>query len=51
VHKEILRQRGVIRTSNVRGPVTPLDEMTRRELQQVIDELYGSSKGVSYEDR
>lgn len=42
VHKEILRQRGIIRTSNVRGPVTPLDEMTRRELQQVIDELYGS---------
>jgi 4-hydroxy-tetrahydrodipicolinate synthase len=40
VHKEILRQRGVIRTAVVRGPVAPLDEMTRRELQAVIDELY-----------
>jgi 4-hydroxy-tetrahydrodipicolinate synthase len=42
VHKEILRQRGVIRTAVVRGPVAPLDELTRRELQAVIDELYPS---------
>ena len=42
VHKELLRQRGVIRTARVRHPAgPPLDEMTRRELQQVIDELYG----------
>jgi dihydrodipicolinate synthase/N-acetylneuraminate lyase len=40
VHKEILRQRGVIRTAIVRGPAAPLDEQTRQELQQVIDELY-----------
>jgi dihydrodipicolinate synthase/N-acetylneuraminate lyase len=42
VHKEILRQRGVIRTAVVRGPVAPLDELTRCELQAVIDELYPS---------
>jgi dihydrodipicolinate synthase/N-acetylneuraminate lyase len=41
VHKEILKQRGIIRTANVRGPTAPLDEMTRRELQAVIEELYG----------
>lgn len=41
VHKEILRQRGIIRTANVRGPIVPLDEMTRRELQAAIGELYG----------
>jgi dihydrodipicolinate synthase/N-acetylneuraminate lyase len=40
VHKEILRQRGVIGTAVVRGPVAPLDDVTRRELQVVIDELY-----------
>ncbi len=40
VHKEILRQRGAIRCAKVRGPARPLDEMTRRELQQVIDEFY-----------
>ena len=40
VHKEILRQRGVIRTANVRGPMVPLDEATRRELQDVIEEFY-----------
>lgn len=40
VHKEILRQRGVIRTAQVRGPMAPLDETTRRELQQVIEQLY-----------
>jgi dihydrodipicolinate synthase/N-acetylneuraminate lyase len=41
VHKEILRQRGVIETANVRSPVPPFDEQTRRELQQVVDRLYG----------
>jgi len=44
VHKEVLRQRGVIRTRKVRGPLGPLDEMTQRELQEVIDELYGSPR-------
>jgi 4-hydroxy-tetrahydrodipicolinate synthase len=41
VHKEVLRQRGIIRTAVVRGPAAPLDDLTRRELQKVIDELYG----------
>ncbi len=40
VHKEILRQRGVIRTALVRGPTAPLDKITRHELQQIIDNLY-----------
>ena len=40
VHKEILRQRGAIRTAVVRGPVAPLDEELLRDLQIVVDELY-----------
>lgn len=40
VHKEILRHRGVIRTATVRGPAPAMDELTRRDLQRVIDELY-----------
>jgi len=43
VNKEILRQRGVIRTAKVRGPAPPLDDQTRRELQAVMDGLYGST--------
>jgi 4-hydroxy-tetrahydrodipicolinate synthase len=41
VHKEILRRRGVIRTAKVRDPVVALDEMTRRDLDALIDALYG----------
>jgi 4-hydroxy-tetrahydrodipicolinate synthase len=41
VHKEILRQRGVIRTARIRGPVAPLDALTQRELQALVDKLYG----------
>ena len=36
----ILRQRGIIRTAVVRGPVAPLDEELLRDLQIVVDELY-----------
>jgi dihydrodipicolinate synthase/N-acetylneuraminate lyase len=43
VHKELLRQRGVIRTAIVRSPAPPIDELTRRELQEVINELYGEA--------
>jgi 4-hydroxy-tetrahydrodipicolinate synthase len=39
VHKELLRQRGVIRTAQVRGPAPPVDELTRRELRQLLEEL------------
>jgi 4-hydroxy-tetrahydrodipicolinate synthase len=41
VHKEILRRRGAIRTAMVRGPIPPLDEETRAELDAVIEALYG----------
>jgi dihydrodipicolinate synthase/N-acetylneuraminate lyase len=40
VHKEILRQRGVIRSARVRRPSPPVDDQTCRELQDVIDALY-----------
>jgi len=40
VHKELLRQRGVIRTAKVREPAPAVDELTQRELQDVIDTLY-----------
>jgi len=40
VHKEILRRRGIIRTATVRSPAPPVDAVTRRELQQLVDELY-----------
>jgi 4-hydroxy-tetrahydrodipicolinate synthase len=39
VHKEILRHHGVIYTAKVRDPGSPLDEVTRRELQYVIDRV------------
>jgi dihydrodipicolinate synthase/N-acetylneuraminate lyase len=42
VHKEILRRRGVISTSVVRGPIAPLDDLTRRELDELIEQLYGA---------
>jgi 4-hydroxy-tetrahydrodipicolinate synthase len=41
VHKEILRQRGVIQTAKVREPAPAMDAFTRRELQAVIERLYG----------
>ncbi len=44
VHKEILRQRGVIRTAKVRSPAPAIDALTQRELQQVIDELYHTNQ-------
>ena len=37
---QVLRHRGVIPTALVRGPIAPLDEMTRRELAAVLEELY-----------
>jgi dihydrodipicolinate synthase/N-acetylneuraminate lyase len=40
-HKDILQQRGVIRSAKVRGPIAPLDKAAARELSAVIDELYG----------
>jgi len=40
VHKEILRHRGIIRTATVRSPAPAMDDLTYRELQQVLEELY-----------
>ena len=40
VHKELLRRRGVIATATVRSPAPPVDQLTRRELADLIDELY-----------
>jgi 4-hydroxy-tetrahydrodipicolinate synthase len=45
VHKEILRQRGIIRTVKVRAPAPQMDELTRQDLQQVIDTLYPAREG------
>ena len=44
VHKEILRQRGIIRTAKVRGPAPAMDDMTRQDLQRVIDQLYSKNR-------
>ncbi|MGI8913189.1 MAG: dihydrodipicolinate synthase family protein [Chloroflexota bacterium] len=42
VHKELLRQRGVIRTATIRRPTGgSLDQPGWQELQDVIDRLYG----------
>lgn len=40
VHKELLRRRGVVRTAKVRSPAPPVEPLTRRELDQLIDQLY-----------
>jgi 4-hydroxy-tetrahydrodipicolinate synthase len=40
VHKELLRRRGVIRTAKVRSPAPPVEPLTLRELDQLIDQLY-----------
>ena len=40
VHKELLRQRGVIATNKVRSPAPPVEVLTQGELQELIDELY-----------
>jgi 4-hydroxy-tetrahydrodipicolinate synthase len=40
VHKELLRRRGIIATAKVRSPAPSIDELTQRELQDLIRELY-----------
>ncbi|MFN8490870.1 MAG: dihydrodipicolinate synthase family protein [Caldilineaceae bacterium] len=44
VHKELLRHRGVIRTAKVRSPAPPVDALTQRELNELLEELYPSDK-------
>jgi dihydrodipicolinate synthase/N-acetylneuraminate lyase len=41
VHKQILKARGVIRTARLREPAVPLDDMTQRDLQTVIEAVFG----------
>ncbi|MCC6453856.1 MAG: dihydrodipicolinate synthase family protein [Caldilineaceae bacterium] len=40
VHKELLRRRGIIATAKVRSPAPAIDDLTQRELQDLIGELY-----------
>jgi 4-hydroxy-tetrahydrodipicolinate synthase len=40
VHKELLRQRGIIATNKVRSPAPAVDDLTQRELQGLISDLY-----------
>ncbi len=44
VNKELLRQRGVIACAHVRGPIAPLDALTRREMDEMIERLYGKKQ-------
>jgi 4-hydroxy-tetrahydrodipicolinate synthase len=46
VHKEVLRRQGVIATSVVRGPADPLDDIARRELDDVCERLHIGSVAV-----
>jgi 4-hydroxy-tetrahydrodipicolinate synthase len=39
IHKELLRRRGVLRRAAVRAPSDPLDEPTRRELDELCERL------------
>lgn len=40
VHKELLRQRGVLATNKVRDPAPPVEEQTQRELLDLIADIY-----------
>ncbi len=44
-NKELLCRRGVIRTTYVRPPFTPMDEATHRELDRIIDQLFEIESG------
>ena len=41
VNKGLLKHRGFISSAHIRGPAAPMDEVLERELEAVIDELYG----------
>jgi dihydrodipicolinate synthase/N-acetylneuraminate lyase len=46
VHKELLRRRGVIRTAKVRSPAPPVEALTLRELDQLIEQIYPVEKRI-----
>jgi 4-hydroxy-tetrahydrodipicolinate synthase len=37
LHKQLLVRRGIIRSGKVRGPTVPIDAITQREIDEVID--------------
>lgn len=37
VHKQLLVRRGIIETAHVRAPTMPLDAITRREIDEIVD--------------
>jgi len=45
VHKELLRHRGVIRTATVRRPAPVVDELTKRELRELLERIYPRLEG------
>lgn len=40
VHKELLRHRGILTTNTVRSPSPPVEPLTQRELQALLEEIY-----------
>ena len=40
VHKQLLVRQGVIRTAKVRSPTVPIDAITRREIDELVAEMY-----------
>jgi dihydrodipicolinate synthase/N-acetylneuraminate lyase len=40
VHKQLLVRQGVIRSAKVRSPTVPVDEITRREIDELIADLH-----------
>jgi 4-hydroxy-tetrahydrodipicolinate synthase len=40
VHKQLLVRQGIIRTATVRGPTALIDDITRREIEELIGDLY-----------
>ena len=40
VHKHLLLRQGVIRSATVRSPTVAIDEITQREINELLDDLY-----------
>jgi len=40
VHKQLLVRQGIIRSATVRGPTVSVDDITRREIAILLDDLY-----------
>ncbi|MFJ9124190.1 dihydrodipicolinate synthase family protein [Streptomyces sp. NPDC102340] len=46
VHKEVLVRRGVIASARVRLPAAPLDAVTRRALEEVLEDIEWAPRGA-----